>query len=442
MHRPGASFSTIARGSPFADEHPRVPSVTPGDFEDVARNNPFSDRNEYEAAPKPLSQRSRYSGPPRNQTPSPAPLENAHEQSMPLVDEQLVDEIDDFSRSWSEAVRDHHNFDHSDTESDHSRPQLQTATALAIPHGRSADREARSEALRVAKIESFKQMAHPVQKEDWEPPHLRSVKSEISSMHNTSDHQQSRNITAPVPHSYHYATNSNASNVSSLRGTPTPAAQATNLQRPVHPLEREAYRQSIESGSSNLQRPIHPLEREAHRQSIESGSGRGRLNSEDTTYSDNAAFSKRLSQTSLRPIPPPKSSKRDSAPTTTTANKHTSFGLTGAISGALAENDGWRGSGIDGRGWSPAWSGIGGGWLEGQSGMAMSTLDENRALETQPEGPAELPGEGRAAPTHGLASLRSQMASTRRKPVSGVPTLNSPSQLQTERGRKGTFGDL
>lgn len=77
--------------------------------------------------------------------------------------------------------------------------------------------------------------------------------------------------------------------------------------------------------------------------------------------------------------------------------------------------------------------------------MAMSTLDENRALEisnTQPEGPAELPGEGRAAPSRGLASLSSQLASTRRKPVSGVPILNSPSQLQTERGRKGTFGDL
>ncbi|CAG8961462.1 hypothetical protein HYFRA_00013914 [Hymenoscyphus fraxineus] len=470
MHRQ-VSFSSMARGSPFADENARQPSTVTTEFSVGTRENPFLDREEYVIDPEPraLSQRSRYSIPPRNQTPSPAPLEAAREQKLPLVEEQLVEEIEDFSRSWTDAVRENNNFDQSDTTKEFAQRQPESTSGLGISHGRITDREARTEMLREAKLESFRAMAHPrppsletKQHVHWKSPQLRSASSDVSSLHNTPIQPQLRIMNT------HYASNSNTS----LPATPTIIIPTNNnLERPIHPLEIEAYRQSMESGRSrlnsttpsthSLQRPIHPLEIEAYRQSMESG--RSRSDSNDTMV--NATSERKSSVYSLRPLPPPKSPRRESSPLSTPVNpKHVSFGLTGAISGALNDSDGWRGSGLDGRGWSPAWSGIGGGWLEGQSGMAMSTLDENRVLDTNvpPDGPAELDGQARKVSnasriargsvssqrtssishththTRGLSSLSSQQ----RKSADDVPVMNSPSQLKTDRGRGrgGTFG--
>ena len=396
-HRPLPSFSTVAAGNPFADEEPAPPlPIVPHRYTDVSRHNPFSDRHEFSSAPKPLSERA-YSSLSSRNTPSRRSLTPAQEQAMPLVTE-IDNEIDDFSRSWSETAREHRLYqDRPDDESSDDH-QLQTATSIAIPHRRSIDREAQSEALR------------KMDYQHWQTPNLRTVRSDISSLHNGAAYEQARNNTPPDSTQYQRHDASNSS-VSSYQGTPTPAMQAAAMSRPTHPLEQE---------QTLLDEPT---------------TNRGRLDSEDTTYSDNPKFSRNSSScSSLRPTPPPKSPERESV-----RNQRISFGLNGAISEVISGNDGWRGSGIDGQGWSPAWSGIGGGWLEGQSGMAMFAVEEDKETAA---GRHELPD----TPIIRRSSGTQRGSKIKRRPVSGVPILNSPGLLQTERGgermRKGTFGAL
>ncbi|KAG9237392.1 hypothetical protein BJ875DRAFT_156257 [Amylocarpus encephaloides] len=475
-HRPLPPFSAAVGGNPFSDEVPPPPPTTvhplSSSYTDVARTNPFSDRHTYEVAPKPLHERHHVPG--RN-TPSPTQFDHPQEQTMPLVNE-----IDHFSHSWSQSGIGRGrrlSFDNSDNESDSSRPRLRTATSVAImPQGRVVDRDVSTEALRSTP-----------HSEGWLPPRLRPAKSDISSLHNQPTHHRdqsgSRHITAPVPGYHHQAKTSNSS-VSSYQGTPTPGMQAAQQNRPPHPLEQETSYlirpvHPLEQEASRLIRPVHPLEQESQQlirpphpleqqQTLlhlshtsepldpdmfsPSNLGRGRLDSDESSYSDNTAYH-RSSFTSLKPLPPAKSPKR------------MSFGLNGAIS-EVVSGDNWRAS----DGWSPAWSGIGGGWLEGQSGMAMSTVLEDKEseiheldskmkaaeLESNASG-AGLKREGGSGSSRGSArgegsgsafqsrkkgspNSKGTERGARSRPFSGVPILNSPSLLQEERGRKGTFG--
>jgi hypothetical protein len=398
QHRAPPTFSAIAGANPFADdaEAPPPPSGSHR-YTDVSRQNPFSDRNEYRRTPpKPLSERAYTNIPPRH-TPSPnTPSNPVREQAMPLVNE-MDTENEAFSHTWAKASREHgfdggHFSDDDDEDDDSEHGHIQIATTVTIAQGRTLDREAQSEALR------------QVDPSGWEAPHLRTVRSDISSLHHSPVHQQTRNITSAPGAMQYQRHNASNSSISSYRGTPTPAMQAAALSRPAHPLEQE---QSLLDDQPT---------------------GWNRFDSEDSTYSPDPAFSRNSSsRSSLRPSPAAKSSLRE---------KRVSFGLNNTTIGeALNGSDGWRGSGIDGQGSSPAWSGLGGGWLEGQSGMVMPAVAE---VPTPDEGPHELPASG--------PSMTHRASTIKRRPVSGVPILNSPGQLQrefgSERVRKGAFGAL
>jgi hypothetical protein len=411
VNGPPHRYSANAGVNPFTDEadigdsSPPLP-VGPNGYTDVSRQNPFSDRHEYRRTPpKPLSERA-YSNLPPRFTPSPNNSDPMRPRPMPLVNE-MDTENEDFSHTWAKASREYGfdgdysdedtETDDGDDDSEHGHIQIATTVMyVPPPPAKTVDREAQSEA--------FREPDPPV----WEAPHLRTVRSDISSLHHSPEHQNGRNINSAPGAMQYQKHNASNSSISSYRGTPTPAMQAAALTRPTHPLEQE----------QNLldDRPM----------------SHNRNGSADTTHSTNSAQTHSSSRSSLRSLPAAK---------TTTREKRVSFGLNNTINEVTNGSDGWRGSGIDGFGASPAWSGIGGGWLEGQSGMAaMPVVDEDPIPE---EGPHELQGSG---PSNAAkrSSLTHSASVIKRRPVSSVPILNSPGQLQREFGnervRKGTFG--
>jgi hypothetical protein len=462
---PPTSFD-IARSNPFTDNAEAAPpaSSAPRGYSDVARQNPFSDRNRM-TPPKPLSERA-YADVPSRLTPSPNTSDPMRARTMPLVNEMDTDE--DFSRTWAKASAEHgfdgdwddEEYDDDDDEDDDSEHgHIQIATRVNIvpppPSTKTLDREVQSESLR------------QVEPSAWEAPHLRTVRSDISSLHHSPEHQQRNNNSAPAQYQKH---NASTSSISSYRGTPTPAMQAAALSRPAHPLEQQQSllndgkpmtrdrqhsvdrpvhpleqelslladeKARIRDRQHNVDRPVHPLEQELSLLYDEKPIGRDRQDSVDTAYLPASNLTRNSSsRSSLLPGPPSKASLRD---------KRVSFGQNNPINEESNLTDGWRGSGMDGYGASPAWSGIGGGWLEGQSGMAMSTVDE---VPTPDEEPYELPASGPndvlKRPT---TSLMHSTSTIKRRPVSGaVP--NSPahsrrkSRSESVKSKQSWFEDV
>jgi hypothetical protein len=379
---PPTSFD-IARTNPFSDDAEAGPvSSAPHGYSNVAGQNPFSDQHRM-IPPKPLRERAYNDQPPRL-TPSPnTPSDPMRAQTMPLVNE--LDTEEEFSRTWAKASAEHgfdgdwddedYDDDEEDDDSEHGHIQIATRVNLVPPppSTKSLDREVQSESLR---------QVDPI---PWDAPHLRTARSDISSLHHSPEKENRNMNSAPAQYESHNASNST---ISSYRKTPPPAMQAAALTRPTHPLEQE---QSLLDEDEKT-----PM-------------GRDRQDSVDSTY---------LPAYNLTRESSTRSSLRPGTSKTSLQEKRTS---------AANGSDGWRGSGMDGYGASPAWSGIGGGWLENQSGMAMSTVAE---VPTPDEEPYELPGSGPSEvlkrPTTSLQSLHFDSTSTvKRRPVSAAPTMNS-----------------
>ncbi|RDL39885.1 uncharacterized protein BP5553_04225 [Venustampulla echinocandica] len=364
----------------FDDNHPYADNpLLPNDhlFADVAASNPFTDAQGYETIPtsgqvqKPYQP---YQPLSRNQ---PSPV-TASEQTQPLVDE-----IDDFSRSWQASAGSHRDpNEQSDDEDDgEDRGMVQTATSVPVAHGNLIETHS-SEALN-----DMGRNPH----ERSQTPNFRNMPSETSSLLAASLTQTG------LP--------SNAETLQ--RASPTNVGRATipTMQEKIQKLAQEKaqiVRKRTES-QEQIREQEEPLQNEA-------GIQKERPFSDTSMYSSNTYFSREDSVRSTRLPPPP-------APSTTIPKRTESFGLNRAIKPALDEDLG----GDDF--WSSGWSGIGGGWLEGQSGRS-STIGNTDG------------GDGGSASGSAVAPIS-------RKPVpNGVPVVHKPVELRDGPQRKNTFGEV
>ncbi|KAF4625263.1 hypothetical protein G7Y89_g12904 [Cudoniella acicularis] len=158
-------------------------------FADVAASNPFEDgdhdekhehehEHEYEDSSDHSDNESTHATIPihppqsylplRRDTPSPSPPEEAN---LPLVTE-----IDDFSRVWQETVSTPLSMtNHGDHDSySHDYTPVAVQTARSIPYGKIVDRSASGRIVNRSVT----------------PAGLRAVRSEVSSLHNTTSMQQ------------------------------------------------------------------------------------------------------------------------------------------------------------------------------------------------------------------------------------------------------------
>ncbi|KAH8679034.1 hypothetical protein BGZ60DRAFT_525765 [Tricladium varicosporioides] len=447
-----AAYNIPSRSAPPPPENP---------FADVAASNPFDrdsgntirgngalyDDNATHAI-VPIHPPQSYIPPPRRDTPSPTPPDHLQEANMPLVSE-----IEDFSRTWNETVSTplnatRHGHKITDSIDDTYTPiQLHTATSVLVADARNA----RSAALQ--KMGSGR--SENVRMEGWQPPHLRPIRSasgtEISPSQNQSQSQNliqqtssqsQRHPTSSLISSYRATSNPNS--------PPQPPLGISNAQfrsiSATQPLVRTDSDVSVYTYASHAQ---------SNSSSRKAVPGNG-----STPPLPPLSFT---SVTATQPIEPPLKSPLRAGQR---AEKRMSFGLNDAISSAIEESQGgkygrgrkkslveevvggWEEQGYDSVGARNEWAKLPlndpdqSRSLTGGTGMRRDGSGDSNSSSGSGRGNAPLrPGGGgwERVGVKGKGKGEYEAVPSRR-PNEGIPMLNSPSLLRSERGRKGSNG--